>query len=755
VNGPNADFASSASLVLPGGEVKFYNYTTETGGTPTYYWDFGDNTSSTEKSPIKNYPDKGIYTVTLFVKDNNGCTDSAQRLIKVSTVGASFRVNTSFVNNSGCPPVIARFSNTSINYTSSYWDFGDGSFATISNPSHTYTYAGKYKVKLKVTGESGNEDEYEQEVEVKGPYGTIATSSNGGCLTKEIEFKVNALSAVNFAWDFTDGIVTETTDSIIKHTFKNTGIYKPRLILSDSAGCKGTAFLTDPIVIDKLEVEMTSSPQLVCDEGWVTFTPTFNSFSMDSLKKQAKYKWTYEAGLLAENDTTATPRFYLNKTQEYNFTLTTTTAYGCTQAVSKTVAVYPKPEVTISGPAQACQDVPVSFSGNVTKAPDITWNWTFGNGNTSDVQQPADQTYNRTGPSDVLLAVASRNGCTDTAYHSINIVPKPVIQATAASEFVCLGSSTTLSTSGGTTYQWSPEDNLNDPKAASPLATPSVNTTYQVTVTDANGCSNTDDVSIRVVQPFTIHATPDTAICLGNTLPLWVSGTDAYVWKGQGLDDVQSDHPTATIGAAGDYTYEVTGQDADGCFSHDTSLVVTVHPVPVVNAGPDQTVSAGRPVILGGSGSSDIVKWNWTPSEFLNCATCATPEALPNLSTKFTVEAENIYGCKTTDEVLVEVICDKGAIFFPTAFSPNRDGQNEWFYPKGRGVKEVVRMAVYDRWGSLVFERTHFQINTATAGWDGTWKNQVAPIGSYVYTVETMCEGGETFMFTGTVTVVR
>ncbi len=54
------------------------------------------------------------------------------------------------------------------------------------------------------------------------------------------------LSAVNFAWDFTDGIVTETTDATIKHTFKDPAFYNPRLILSDQAGCKGTAFLKDP-----------------------------------------------------------------------------------------------------------------------------------------------------------------------------------------------------------------------------------------------------------------------------------------------------------------------------------------------------------------------------------------------------------------------------------------------------------------------------------------------------------------------------
>ncbi|WP_277749901.1 PKD domain-containing protein [Chitinophaga barathri] len=754
VNGPNADFMPSTTLIPPGGDIWFYNYTSETGGYATYQWDFGDNTSSTDNSPYKNYPDKGVYTVKLLVTDNNGCSDSAKKQIKVSSVSAGFTVTTTFVNNSGCPPVIARFANESVNYTSSYWDFGDGSFSTISNPSHTYTYAGKYKVKLKVVGDADTEDEYEQEVEVKGPYATITTSANGGCLTKEIEFKVEAMNAVNFAWDFTDGNVTETTDAVIKHTFKEPGIYNPRLILSDQAGCKGTAFLKDPIVIDKLDVQLKTVPEFVCDEGWITFAPAFNSYSIDELKQEAEYKWTYDAGLQVENETTATPRFYLDKTQGYNFTLTTTTAFGCTQTVSKTVHAYPKPALTISGPLQACQDVPVSFSGTVGNVNDLTWKWDFGNNNTSNVQQPANQAYNKTGLSEVVLTVTSKDGCSDTARHSIDITPKPVVGATALSNVICLGNSTTLSAGGGITYQWSPALGLSNPQAPNPVAAPGVNTTYAVTVTDANGCSNSDDVSIRVAQPFRVQATPDTAICLGHVLPLRVWGADRYVWKGQGLDNADSPYPHATIKTLGSYTYEVTGYDADGCFTHDTSLVVSVHPSPTINAGPDRTTMAGIPVTLSGQGSPDIIKWTWTPPEYLDCRTCPSPVALPNLSTNYTVEVENRYGCKATDEVTVKLTCDMGAVFLPTAFTPNRDGKNEWFYPKGRGIKEVAWMRIYDRWGSLVFEKAHFQLNNAAAGWDGNWGNKVAPMGSYVYAIETVCENGTTFVFRGTVTVI-
>lgn len=755
VNGPNADFSPSSTLIRPGGTVWFYNYTSETGGYPTYQWDFGDNTFSAQNSPSKTYPDKGVYTVKLLVKDNNGCSDSAKKQIKVSSVSASFTVSTSFVNNSGCPPVIARFTNTSVNASSSYWDFGDGSFATISNPSHTYTYAGKYKVKLKVVGDAGTEDEYEEEVEVKGPYATITTSSKGGCLSKEIEFQVSALNAIDFAWDFTDGNVITTTESTIKHTFKEPGIYKPRLILSDQAGCKGTAFLQDPIVIDKLDVKLTATPEFVCDEGWITFAPVFNSYSIDELKEEAEYKWTFDAGLQVEDDATATPRFFLDKIQAFNFTLTTTTAYGCTQTVSKTISAYPKPVATITAPLQACQDVPVSFSGAVSKVNDVTWKWDFGNGSAGNVQDPPQLTYSKPGLSEVQLIVASQDGCKDTALHNITIQPKPVINAAAASTVICQGKSTTLSAGGGITYLWSPALDLSNPQAPDPVAAPRVSTTYQVSVTDANGCINTDNVSIRVAEPFRIQATPDTTMCLGYVLPLWVRGADHYVWKGEGLDAANIPNPRATIKTQGFYTYNVTGYDADGCFTHDTSLIAGVYPAPFVSAGPDRVRMTGMPVTLYGQGSPDIIKWKWSPPDQLDCATCPKPLASPNLSTKYKVEVENKYGCKATDEVVVMVTCDRGAVFLPTAFTPNRDGTNEWFYPKGRGIKEVASLRIYDRWGSLVFEKTHFQMNIASAGWDGNWKGAIAPMGNYVYAIETICEDGTSFLFRGTVTLIK
>ncbi len=757
VNGPIADFEADNYIVKPGTDVFFRNTSSEVGGNISMVtWNFGDNnTSNAMQDVTHNYPNKGTYPVTIKVNDNNGCTDEVTKNIKVASVAASFVYTSEFVNGGKCAPMIFRFSNRSLNYLNSSWDFGDGGTSNQSDPVHTYTESGHYTVKLKVYGEAGTEDEYSEIVIVTGPYATIATSADGGCLEKEITFTIKPENATTFSWDFTDGNVEQTTSLEIKHHFTEPGIYKPRLLLKDDAGCKGSAFLDHPVVIDQLDIKLNPSPAKICDAGTLTFAPAFNSYSADELGITPAYTWTYDAALTPTDINTTTPVFHLDKTGEYIFGMTATTKYGCTQTVTVPVNVYPKPLAAISAPDKACKDVPVTFSGSVTKTNDVTWSWDLGNNTTSDVQQPAALSYSQPGLVQVKLTVTSKDGCADEVIHPLNILPLPDVNASAPADFICLGNTTVLHAGGGGTYEWTPTTGLNDPTIATPTAAPLATTTYQVKVTDNNGCSNNDEVAIRVVQPFKIQATPDTVLCLGDKLPLQVSGTDYYTWTGTGIDKPSSPAPVATLNARGQYVYEVTGFDKDNCFSDKASLTVKVNPAPTVNAGVDREIMAGIPVYLAAHASNDVIRWRWTPAEFLDCATCARVLALPDFTTKYRVEVENVYGCKAADEVVLHILCNQGAVFMPNAFTPNHDGRNERIYPKGKGVKEIEWLRIYDRWGTLVFENTHFAINSPSSGWDGRSGNKEAPMGTYIYSMQTVCEGGEKFEFKGSITLIK
>ncbi|WP_158267103.1 PKD domain-containing protein [Chitinophaga niastensis] len=757
VNGPNAGFYADSYLVKPGSNVSFTNTSSETGGKiVSIRWNFGDgNTSTAPQNVIHNYPNKGVYAVKLQIMDNHGCKDEAGKSIKVSPVLAGFNYTSSFVNGGNCAPMLFRFSNISFNAVSYFWDFGDGNTSDQINPIHTYITPGRYTVILKVKGKDGIEDEVQETVIVKGPLAEIQTNATGGCLEKEIEFTIQPHGATTFNWDFTDGFVEQTNALQIKHTFRTPGIYKPRLLLKDDAGCKGSAYLDHPIVIDQLDIKMNFSPGLFCDTGTLFFAPKLNSFSIDTLGIPGTYKWTYDPSLHPKGINTATPEFYLNKTGTYAFSLLATTVYGCVQTAKATVNVYPTPLAAITGPDKACLGVPVTLGGGVTKATDVTWNWNFGNGAVSTQQQPAPQTFSTPANYNIALTVTSKEGCSDKVFHPISVLPLPDIKASAAADFICLKNTIILHASGGNTYEWTPATGLDNPSSANPKASPVVTTTYKVKGTDNNGCVNNDQVEIRVVQPFTIQAGPDTALCLGDKLSLHVSGADKYTWEGTGIDNPSSAAPNIVITSAGSYVYNVTGYDKEGCFSDHTSVNVKVSPMPFVNAGPDQEVMAGTPVYLVSNNSSDVVRWRWSPPDYLDCATCQRTRAIPNLTTSYHLEVENIYGCKASDDIIVHIVCNQGAVFMPNAFTPNHDGLNETIYPKGKGVKEIEWMRIYDRWGKLIFENTHFPVNAPSAGWDGRSKNQEAPIGTYIYFMQTVCESGEKFQYKGSIILIR
>ena len=98
--------------------------------------------------------------------------------------------------------------------------------------------------------------------------------------------------------------------------------------------------------------------------------------------------------------------------------------------------------------------------------------------------------------------------------------------------------------------------------------------------------------------------------------------------------------------------------------------------------------------------------------------------------------------------------CSQGFVYIPNTFTPNRDGKNDVFYVKGRGVGLIKSMKIFNRWGEMVFEKTNFEIDDRSAGWNGFYKGMLAPVGTYVYFAEMECEGEEPFSMKGTVTIV-
>jgi gliding motility-associated-like protein len=243
-------------------------------------------------------------------------------------------------------------------------------------------------------------------------------------------------------------------------------------------------------------------------------------------------------------------------------------------------------------------------------------------------------------------------------------------------------------------------------------------------------------------------------LCVGESLQLFASGADQYLWSpSTGLDNTRSNNPKAKPGSS--LMYQVIGRDNYGCFADTGFVPVIVYPYPKVNAGDDKTVSVGTTVPIAAILSGDVTSIKWSPPLGLSCIDCPNPVASPKQTTTYNIEVVNKGGCITRDDITLFVFCNNSNLFVPNTFSPNADGNNDVFYPRGKGLFTIKTMRVFNRWGEIVFERTNFAANDATKGWDGNHKGKLSAQDVYVYTIEVICDNNVVLTYNGNVALIR
>jgi gliding motility-associated-like protein len=127
----------------------------------------------------------------------------------------------------------------------------------------------------------------------------------------------------------------------------------------------------------------------------------------------------------------------------------------------------------------------------------------------------------------------------------------------------------------------------------------------------------------------------------------------------------------------------------------------------------------------------------------------------PTQSLEYTLRAKNDGGCLAEDKVSVYVLCNNSNIFVPNTFSPNGDGNNDVFYPRGSGVFKILNLKVFNRWGEVVFDKSNFNANDAATGWDGTYKGKQLPADVFIYMLQVVCDNNSTLTFKGNIALLR
>lgn len=349
------------------------------------------------------------------------------------------------------------------------------------------------------------------------------------------------------------------------------------------------------------------------------------------------------------------------------------------------------------------------------------------------------------------------NGCQDMAIVTINPFLCP-LSATLRQEPLGCETASLFTTINGATgplyFDWD-RNELDGQQNPSPVrAGP-----YKVRISDTTGCSVEAAMTVTVSGPMLLTLEAIDGHCAGDPGSIVVE----KIQGGRKPYEVfLNNSPTRQIASTpltlrgiqpGDVRLRV--RSSDGC-GLDTLLRINPVAKPLMELGPDQEILRGDSLELQPLIGFDPKTVRWIPETGLDRPDALSVIASPDVTITYLLSVTDQKGCPVEDKVTV-IVRDQAPVFFPSAFSPNGDGSNDYFTGfAGPLVQVIEKLHIFDRWGQLLFEGTAIPPNLPTGGWDGSVKQGgPAPAGVYVYRAIVRLQNGKTASFAGEIIVVR
>jgi len=514
-------------------------------------------------------------TTTYFVTgtDANGCQGSAGKTVTVLNVPA---LTASASNSSVCfgnPTTLSASGATSYSWTGGVTN----NVSFVPGSTNTYTVYG--------TNSCGTVSTTVTVVVYSLPVVTANASNTMICVSTPVTLSGGGANTYTWTGGITNNVAFTPGST---NTYTVTG--------TDANGCQNTASKT--IVVNPLPAitaNVTSS--VVCLGNSTTL---FGGGGVS-------YSWT--GGVT--NNVAFAP---VNTT---TYTVTGTDANGCQNTASKTVTVINVPALVASASnSSVCFGNPTTLSASGA----ITYTWTDGVTNNVAFTPTITNTY----------TIYATNSCgTVSTAITVTVNPLPVVTANASNTITCFNTPISLFGGGANTYTWSGGILNNVPFL------PTVNATYVITGTDANGCQNTASKTLTVLSlPAVTASASSSAFCNGNSTTLNGGGASTYSWTG-GVTNNTPFTPSVTT------TYTVTGTGTNGC-QNTAVKTITVHQLPVVYANvTNSVICSSNSTSFYGSGAHT---YTWTGGITNNSI------LFPTANSTYTVSGTNtLTGCTSTN----------------------------------------------------------------------------------------------------------
>ena len=349
------------------------------------------------------------------------------------------------------------------------------------------------------------------------------------------------------------------------------------------------------------------------------------------------------------------PTYTYTDTGTYFVRLIVNPGFSCADTALVTIRIYPQFNTDFSAVEQ-CENITINFFDSSTSSfNDVnSWNWSFGDGTTSNQQNP-QHLYQTAGQYTVRLISTSLKGCIDTVRKTITQHPIPI--ADFSNSPTCINTpidftdESTVTFGNVTAWDWR-ANNANVNNSSTFTTTYNSLQTFGLTlvVTSNFGCKDTVTKSITVYPLPIITFSPDTETCFGDTIQLFATGGVRFDWVASSGETI-SNNQNPIIVSDQTKSYTVTVTDVNQCQSSG-SLNLTVFTLPPINAGADDFVCLGDTYQLNGSGS---VVFSWSPGDVLSDSTIANPIATVTDTTTFVFTTISQQGCANYDTITINV----------------------------------------------------------------------------------------------------
>lgn len=578
-------------------------------------------------------------------------------------------------NNTGGRPIIRH-----------HWDFGDGTTSTLNNPSKVYTIPGEYKIRYAVLTDVGClSDTVSKIIRVTKTPVAGFTSSNPLCRGGTITFTNTSTLAGTYGniskwnWDSGNGAtVTNTNGTAFTNIYPNAGSFTATLMVESSTGCRSPIF-TLPLSIQPLPEPGVILPEICLSDAIAQFTDTSKIASGSPV---FSYLWNFNAGnpMVQPSPSIVTstakdPQVKYNQFGNYEVTLRVTSAAGCVDSIRRAF--------TVNGSIPDAQFLVLSTNNRCSNRE-------------VEIQNQSTVDFGNIARVEIFWDLAGT-----PAVFEIDENPVP-----------------------GKIYRH------QYPNFQSPATK-----TFTVRFRAFSGGVCVDEQ----IQSLVVNASPLVRfpsvpdICLNDGVRTITQGADE-----SGLPGIGS-YSGSGISAAGVFNPQTAGiglqnlqynfVSSAGCVD-SAQQTIRVWDYPRINAGPDLFVlEEGQRLISGSEAKGEELQYLWSPPIYLNNPALLQPLIQQPLEDQvYTLTVRGRGGCVATDQMSLNVLKKPKP---PNTFTPNGDGINDLWEIKYLNDYPGCIVEVYNSTGSLIFRSVGYP-----TPWDGTWKGQKVPVGTYYYVID-------------------